>query len=205
MDTNQPTANPTYVQTRPSRGVFGSGIPSTIAFAIGVLLFLLPFSEIKCGGQTLMSKSGLDYALGNNWKVIGGLGGKDLGGDTDIAGKANDKKEGNTRYYILGALGLGVLGLLFSFMGRKGASGGIVTGILAAAALIMFMIDAKKWFNDGLAKEAADKGKEGADSLGMGNMNALQFSFSPWFYVAVVAFVAGAIFCFQRMRAGARQ
>ena len=205
MDTNQPTANPTYVQSRPNRGVFGTGIPATVAFAIGVLVFLLPFSEIKCGGTTLMSKSGLDYALGNNWKVMGAGLGKDLGGDDDLTSKANSKKEGNTQYFIIGALGLGVLGLIFSFMGRGGASGGIVTGIVGAGALIGFMIDAKKWFNDGMAKEAAEKATDGADSLGMGKMEALQFSFSPWFYVAVIAFLAGAVFCFMRMRAGSKQ
>ena len=41
------------VVTASSPGMFGTGIPSTVAFAVGVLLFFLPFMEIKCGNSTL--------------------------------------------------------------------------------------------------------------------------------------------------------
>ena len=205
MDTNQPTANPAPVYAPATRGMFGTGVPSSVAFAIALLLFLLPFSEIKCGGTTLMSQTGLGYALGSQWKIAGGLGGKDLMGDKkDITSKTTGEKEGNARYFILGALGLGVLGLIFSLLGSSAASkAGIVVGIVGAGALIGFMLDVKKWFNDGMAKQAAEKAKDGADSLGLGKMGeaSLKLSFSPWFYVAVVAFLAGAFFCFKRMRA----
>lgn len=201
MDSNQPTANPAPVYAPASRGMFGTGIPSTLAFAIAILLFLLPFSEIKCGGTTLMSQTGLGFALGNKWKVTAGLGDKDLLGDKDVTSKTTNEKQGNARYFILGALGLGVLGLIFSLIGSgAGSKGGIIVGILAAGALIGFMLDVKKWFNDGMAKQAAEKAKDGADSLGMDKIGALQLSFSTWFYVAVAAFIAGAVFCYLRMR-----
>ncbi len=210
MDSNQPTAAPAPAAPLPaaSRGMFGTGIPSTVAFAIGILLFLLPFSEIKCGGTTLMSKTGLDYAMGKNWKVLGsGLGGKDFSSGTDdLVSKTKDKKEGNAQYFIWAALGLGILGLVFSLTGsRSGSGAGIVTGIISAGALIGFMFDVKKWFNDGMAKEAADKTKDGADSLGLGKMDALQLSFSTWFYISVVAFLAAAFFCYKRMQSSKKQ
>ncbi len=205
METNQPASSTTYTATTPPPGLFGTKIPSTAAFLVAILVFLLPFSEIKCGGSTLMNKSGLDYALGKEWKFAGGYG-KDM--MKDMGTKTGGEKEGNARIFILAALGLGVLGLLTSFAaGKTGSRIGLVSGILGAGVLIGFMFDIKKWFNDGLAKQAAEKTTEGADSMGfekIGNtMNDIKptLAFTPWFYIAVVAFLLAAFFCFRRSAA----
>lgn len=52
-----------------------------------------------------------------------------------------------------------------------------------------------------LAKEAAEKAKEGTDSLGvdkLGNMNPTM-AFTPWSYLAIALFLAAAYFCYRRM------
>ncbi len=209
MDTNQPTVQTTYTPPAPAPGMFGTRIPSTVAFAVGVLLFLLPFSQIKCAGTTIANKSGLDYALGNGWKAAsGGLGGNDLKSKTMSADK---EQKGNTQYLAIGALGLGVLGFLLSFANAKaGGAGGIVTGILSAGASIGLMLDEKNNFAASLKQQALDKAKEGADSLGLdkiGNtMNDYKatLAFSPWFYIAIISFLAAAFFCYKRMTAKAR-
>ncbi|MGQ0737641.1 MAG: hypothetical protein ACT4OJ_01150 [Bacteroidota bacterium] len=206
MDTNQPTPPPiNYAPATAPRGMFGTSIPSSVAFIVAILMFLLPLSEIKCGGSALMNKSGLQFAMGKEWKFAGGYG-KDMMKDMNT--KTGGKKEGNAQIFILAALGLAVLGLLASLAGSKAASGaGVITGVLGAGALIAFMFDLKKWFNDGLAKEAAEKAGEGADSMGldkigntMDNMKPT-LAFTPWFYVAVVAFLVAAFFCYKRMSA----
>src|SRR5439155_173998 len=99
MDSNQTTASP--ILTLPvSTGIFGTKIPSAVAFAVGILLFLLPFSEIKCGSTTLANKSGLDIALGNEWKTVGtGMFDKNdfqKNINNSLANEAIDKTKENT-------------------------------------------------------------------------------------------------------------
>jgi len=207
METNQPTTSTisttTYATTP---GMFGTKVPASVAFVLGILLFLLPFSEIRCGGTKLMQKSGIDFAMGNEWKTVAGaLPGGDSG--TDKAMDAGKEQKGYTQYFILAALGLAVVGLLLSFAGSRGAlTGGILTGVLAAGALIAFMLDLKKNFQNSLREQAADKATQGADDMGLdkisNTMNDIKptLAFTPWFYIAIIAFVAAAIFCYLRMR-----
>jgi len=77
----------------------------------------------------------------------------------------------------------------------------MVFGILAAGVLVAFMFDIKKWFNDGMAKQASEKATDGTDSLGLGKMGDVKLSlaFTPWFYIAIIAFLAAAFFCYKRM------
>lgn len=207
MDTNQPASptTSTYAPASASPGMFGTKIPSAVAFAVGILLFLLPFAEIRCGGTKLATKSGLDFALDNKWQTAGGgMFGKNEMQDNALS--AGKEQKGNTQYFIIGALALGVIGLLLSFAGAKAGAGGIATGILSAGALIGFMLDLKKNVNNSLREQAVDKAKEGADNLGfdkigntMGDIKPT-LAFSPWFYIAVIAFLTAAIFCYMRMK-----
>jgi hypothetical protein len=208
MDTNQPTTSTTttYVAPPPKPGMFGTKIPSSVAFVVGLLLFLLPFAEIRCAGTKLATKSGLDFALDNKWKPLGGgLMGKNETADQSFS--SGKEQKGNTQYLIIGAFGLGLIGLFLSLAGGKsGGVGGIVTGVLGAGALIGFMLDLKKNVSNSLREQALDKAKEGADNLGldklgngMGDMTPT-LAFSPWFYIAVVAFLAAAFFCYKRMQ-----
>jgi hypothetical protein len=208
MDTNQPTTPitpTTYAPASAAPGMFGTKIPSTVAFVVGILLFLLPFAELKCSGTTIATKSGLDYAMGSDWKTASGMMGKDM---QDKSTSTDKMQKGNTQYLAIGALGLAILGLALSFASAKaGGSGGLITGILSAGALIGLMIDEKKNLAASMKNQALDKAKEGADSFGLdkiGNsMNDMKptLSFSPWFYIAVIAFLSAAFFCYKRMSA----
>ena len=103
MDPNQPTTSTvTTVNYAPQPGMFGTKVPSSIAFLVGILVFLLPFTEIRCGGTKLMQKSGLDFAMGNEWKTVAGAlpgsNNTDLSDKTMSAGK---EQSGNTQYFII--------------------------------------------------------------------------------------------------------
>ncbi|HEY6063391.1 MAG TPA: hypothetical protein VIV35_07260 [Chitinophagaceae bacterium] len=208
MDTNQP-ASPTTTYAPPSAapGMFGTRVPSAVAFAVGILLFFLPFSEMRCGNSAFMNQTGKGFILNENWKPTGtaGMLGKDSMKET--TSKVTDTKAGNSRIFAIAAAALALLGLFLSFANaRTGGAGGMITGILAAGALIAMMFDLKKWFNDSLAKEAMDKTKEGADNMGLDKIGNTMgdikptLAFTPWFYIAIVAFLAAAFFCYQRMR-----
>lgn len=199
MDTNQPTSAQQVYVPDSKTDVFKTKIPSTVAFGLAVLLFLMPFADIRCGGFKVAQKSGLDFALDNEWKLItGGLGGKSK---TDNALSAGKEQKGNTQYYVIAAFALGILGLALAFAGANTGKGGIVAGMLAAGALIAFMVELKKNFDNSVRQQAAEKVTDKAGGFGfesLGDAKAV-LTITPWFYIAVIAFLAGAFFCYKRM------
>jgi hypothetical protein len=110
-----------------------------------------------------------------------------------------DKKEPNL--YAMIALGLGIIGLLLSFANAKAALGGaMATGILSAGALIGLMLDIKKKVKLDLPKTNTDN--EVGDTFNkLGENMNISVVFTHWFYVAVIAFLAAALFCYRRMQA----
>lgn len=201
-----PTPPPPPITNQPAPvaaapGLFGTGIPSTVAFAAGILLFLLPFTEIKCNQTVFANKSGLGFVLGSEWKTVSNLGGNET--SKTLTNKTNSEKEGNSQYFAIAALALGVLGLLLSFSNaRDGGIGGVITGVLSAAALIGMMIDLKRWFNDGLAKDATSQSQNNTDNFGNAfNDIKPTLNFTPWFYIAIIAFLIAAFFSYRRMGA----
>src|SRR5689334_14114317 len=103
MDQNQPTASPAPVYSVPPRSMLSTGTPTIISFAVVILLFILPFSELRCGSTALASKSGIGFAIGSDWKPAGGLGKDSMG---EMTTKTTGKKEGHAQYFAIGALAL---------------------------------------------------------------------------------------------------
>jgi hypothetical protein len=199
--TPQPPAQPTVpVSTsNPSTGLFGTKIPSSVAFVVAVLLFLLPFAEIKCGGSVIAKNTGLGIAMGKEWQSVTS---KNMFGINDNEGKTDEKMEKqDPNMYAIAAMGLGVLGLLLSFANaRSAASGAILTGVLAAGAMIGLMLDLQK-------KVKADTGggttnNPGGNMFGLDKLNDVKatIDFTPWFYIAIIAFLAAAFFSYWRTR-----
>lgn len=192
-DFNKPSMKP---------GIFGTQIPSLAAFGVAILLFFMPFSELKCGGQTIAKKSGLNYALGQDWKMAGMLGKES---NKDDSNEFNKEKKGSAQIFAIAALGLGVLGLLLCLGGNKSTnSGGIVAGVLSAGAYIALMIDQKSSFAASVKADAStNTNSEGTsdslDKLGEGLKN-IQLEFSIWFYLSIVVVLAAAFFCYKRMK-----
>lgn len=216
MDMNQPTTPPTYTPTA-SPGIFGTKIPSTVAFAVGVLLFFMPFIDIKCNNMSLQQVSGLQLATGFKTKDANSSNSlfndmkeekKDETAATDTESSKNKK---GPNYYALIAMGLGVVGLALSFSNAKAALGAaLVTGVASAGALIGLMLDIKKSVKSSIPSMGGGGGSgdnkltEGLDNIGNSlDKISITVDFTPWFYVAVLAFLAAAFFCFKRMSAPA--
>lgn len=215
MDTNLPTPPPiNYAPASAAPGMFGTKIPSAIAFVVAVLLFFMPFIDIKCNNMSLQTVSGVQLATGFKMKNSSSDNSflNDLKTDkvdetiTKTATKS-DKKDPNL--YAMIALGLGVLGLLLSFTNAKAAIGSaMVTGIGSAGALVGLMLDIKKKVKLDMP-DLSDKTPDNdvgntIDKIG-DKMNDLtdkmniSVDFTPWFYVAIVAFLAAAFFSYKRM------
>jgi len=189
----------------PQPGIFGTKIPSSVAFGVGVLLFFMPFLDIKCNSMILQKVSGVQLATGFQIKSPGSdntlVGGFENRNDSDTKTTTKgEKKEPNM--LALAALVLGVIGLVFSLLNAKtGGTAGIITGILAAVALIATMIDVKskvKAEMPDLRNRPRGDDASGFDKLGDSIYIAVDFT--PWFYIAVIAFVAAAFFCYKRMQ-----
>ncbi len=180
------------VTPAPEKSAPKAKTPSTIAFAIGVLLFFMPFVDIQCNNMSLQKVNGAELATG--FKIKGpGTGNSFLegldnrGGQPRTYSDGNDKKDPNV--YALAALVLGALGLLLSISNaRIGGVGGVLTGSLAAASLIGLFVDIHQ-------QVSADIGlKDGGADV------KIAVEFTPWFYLAVVSFIAAAYFSYKRMK-----
>ena len=223
MDSNQPTTTATTTTTIPpmnpapaSGGMFASKMPSTVAFAVAVLLFLMPFVDIKCNNMSLQQVKGFELATGFEMKKTSGSNSylddiKTDRVDDEITKATTNTGKKDPNLFAMVALGLGVLGLILSFMnGRGAAGGGIVAGIAGAGALIGLMLDIKKKVKldmpDLTGKTGDNKVGETIDKIGdkmsevTDNMK-ITVDFTPWFYIAVIAFLVAAFFCYRRMSA----
>lgn len=171
--------------------VFKTKIPSTVTFSIGVLLFFMPFVELKCNDMAIQKVSGVELATG--FKIKSGNTFMDnLGSTTDQAANASNTRKKDPNVFALAALGLGVLGVALSFLPAKTAAvGGVITGTLAGAALIMLLIDLQKE----LKTEALDTGNT------LGDVK-ISLEFTPVFYISAIIFFAAAYFSSRRFRGG---
>ncbi|MEI9808482.1 MAG: hypothetical protein WDO16_11780 [Bacteroidota bacterium] len=205
----QTTVSPTPSYPPANKGIFGTKIPSSVCFVIGVLLFTMPFAELKCNppeekggslfnlGNMSMSftNTGFGLAVGSDWKMnMPGMGG--LFGDKKTDDWKKDIKPQEPNTYAIVALLLAILGLGLSFVNaRPGAAVNILTGVLSSAALIGLMIDLKTKSKDIIS----DIQKTG-NNFDAGEYTNLTLSFTPWFYVSVIAFLAAAFFSYKRMQ-----
>src|SRR5436189_5967803 len=99
METSQPTTPPAYVRPA-TASAFVTKIPSTVAFAVGILLFFLPFVEFKCGNTTFADNTGFRIVEGKSPESQG----TGLFGSNDLKEKSmdNDKlQKGQSQIYAL--------------------------------------------------------------------------------------------------------
>jgi hypothetical protein len=208
MDTNQPT-DKIVIMTPPQPGIFGTKIPASVAYIAGILLFFMPFIDIKCNNMSLQTVSGFQLATGFKMKnnssdnsFLNDMKTDDVDKGITKTTTKTDNKDPNM--YAMIALGLGILGLLLSFTNAKAAIGGaMITGIASAGALVGLMLDIKKK----VKLDMPTTGKKGGDdALGLDKFSnelsdkiAISVDFTPWFYVAIVAFIVAAFFCYKRM------
>ncbi len=125
-----------------STGLFGTKIPATAAFLIAVLLFLLPFAEIKCNNTAIASNTGLGIAMGSDWKevVSKNIFGNRFENDTTTNDQKFQKQDSNIFAKV--ALGLGILGLFIAFLAPgSGGKFNLIIGVLAAVSLIAMLVD----------------------------------------------------------------
>jgi hypothetical protein len=169
----------------------------TVAFAIGILLFLLPFAEIKCNSVSLARNTGLGIATGSNWKL------SKYSESSAFFSQAifKDGKSPSSRLsdgpniFAIAALAAGLTGLLFSFSYIKTRSliclsSGILASIMLIAMMIQMRLSMKSGTKKGSSKEILD--------LDMGSI--LSVSFTSWFYISIVVFAIAAFLGYKHYK-----
>lgn len=159
----------------------------SIPFVVGVLLFLAPFIDIRCNNVSLQQVNGISLATGfeiktNNNSLLDHLDSK----DNDVSFNKSGKQGGNT--YAMIALIAGTIGLVVSLLKFKEklfVAG--IAGIGAAAALVGLMIDIKSQLKIDLS------GRSDSFKISFG------LEFTPWFYLAIVAFLIGTFLSYKGM------
>jgi len=182
MNINEP-ATPSK-QNNSSAAIFPAKRLVPVPFVLGVLLFLAPFIDIRCNDVSLQQVSGVGLATGFEIKTRdNSLLGK-LDADNDILIRKSGKREGN--FYALAAMILGLGGFIISLMKFKGKEiWTVIAGIGAAAALIGLMINIRSQLRLDLSLRNDDT-----------NIS-LVVQFTPWYYVAVIAFLVGAFLSYR--------
>jgi uncharacterized membrane protein len=165
----------------------------TASFAAGILLFLLPFAELKCSSMTLADNTGIGIALGTQWKVIM------VGGADDFMKKAkesvkDEKKnplQAGPNIFAIVSLVAAAIGIAFAFSNQKHrAMAGMSAGILAAIMLIAVMVQYKL-----AMKSALSDNSKGMMDVNMGMV--LKVQFTMWYFLSLASFAAAAFFSYK--------
>ncbi|HET9825647.1 MAG TPA: hypothetical protein VFP87_09935, partial [Chitinophagaceae bacterium] len=135
--------DPTLQSAPASRlaGIFGNNIPASVAYLAAILLFLLPFAEVRCNGNTLAHNSGLGIAMGSEWKED--VTKKVFGNSIEINEKEGKEYNQNQKpnVFAIVALALGIIGLVIAISAfRRGSNINFYIALLAAASLVGMLI-----------------------------------------------------------------
>ncbi|MBI1343992.1 MAG: hypothetical protein GC171_13750 [Terrimonas sp.] len=199
MEPSQQPPAEQAASTVSSPGLFGTKLPVSASLIIGVLVFLMPFVNIKCGNMSFKEVTGLELATGfeikdpgNQHSMFGDMGNSNMNMGT------NKKSTKDPNLFALAALGMGILAAILSFMSFKGRS--VLTLLLGSAtvvALVALMIDVKSQIRTDVPSSS---GNNNGFNLDMGDSMKIVAEFTPWFYIAVFCFAAAAFFSYRFMK-----
>lgn len=173
--------------TPPAPGILATKIPATTSFVIALLVFLMPFLDIRCKEMSLKKINGVELATGYKIDSPGRSNSLFDGLDNKEDGQFSEKGKSESNSYALAALLIGLAGLGLSLLNAKTAmSAAMASGALAAASLIGLMIDIKRQVSSQQAEQSKDV--------------VISVDFTVWFYLALLGFLAAAWFSYRRLK-----
>jgi len=187
-ETQDPTSQASTTST--TTGMFGSRMPSAAAFLVAILLFLLPFAEVRCNGTALANNTGLGIAMGSDWKEVIT---KNMFGDTgdmETKEKREYSKSHDPNVFAIIALALGVIGFLVAVLAvARKSNMNFYLGLLAAASLVAMLID--------LRSKAKSDTSLNSSNLDVNVPVKITVNGTAGYYIAVILFIVAAILSLQ--------
>ena len=172
-----------------SAGLFGTKLPSSIAFLLAILLFLLPFAEIRCNGAAVANNTGLGIATGQEWKEV--VTKNIFGNGFQNNPSANESKvqKQDPNIFAIASLALGVIGVLIAFLTPKGGGRfNLFVGALAAVLLIAMLID--------LRSKAKSENSIKSSEMDFNAGVIVTVDGTGWFYFTIILFIVGGVFSY---------
>ena len=162
---------------------------TSVSFLVGVLLFLLPFVEIRCNGETFATNTGIGLALGVDYKTTSQV--KSL--ENPFNGKSEkkivEKEKGKLYVFALLAFLLGLAGLILSLTNIGTNRLLFFIGSLAALFLVILFIQI----------QLDVKQKPGSNGDGaLDNNLKVAAVFTAWYYLSVLSFIVAAALNFRQ-------
>jgi len=159
-----------------------SKIPSgSVAFLVAVLLFLLPFVNIKCNDQKFASNTGVGLAFGTNYKTTSQI--KSDKDNDDRSLSISEKQSGKMYIAALLALLLGITGFILTILNPGLNKIHTIIAVLGALALIVLLIQIKYDVKDKSGHEI---------TKGLSANLKVAVEFTVWYYLSLVSFIAAS-------------
>lgn len=172
---------------------------TSVAYLVGLLLFFLPFVQIRCNDMPFAENTGMGLAFGTDYKLTNSVNPLQGGlGNQDGEPAKSTKEKGKMYVLALLALVLGITGLAVSLSNmRSGPSLNAMIGVAAALCLIILMFQIK----------ADVKGETGKPDRVGDFTDAVRVSvnYTFWFYLSVCSFLAAAFFSYKHKQLAVRQ
>lgn len=162
---------------------------TSASFLAAILLFLLPFVEIKCNDQTLASNTGIGLAFGTDYKTSAQMKSLDNPFGNKSETTVTEKQKGEMYIAALIALILGAIGLVLSFVNSKPNKAAVVIAALAAISLIVLMIQIQMDIKDKPVSKEED---------GLGNNFKITAVFTVWYYLSLICFIVAAFLSYRK-------
>ncbi|MGZ3956442.1 MAG: hypothetical protein ACXVBT_01055 [Flavisolibacter sp.] len=163
---------------------------TSVAFLVGLLLFFLPFVQVKCNNMPFAQNTGLGLAFGMDYKVTGQA--------RTLQDQVGGEKEGNTSkekgkmdVLALAALVLGLTGLFVSLSNQPIRSTlSLVLGPLAALCLVIVMIQ--------IRQEVKSQVSTPEDGNGVSHSLKVTADFTLWYYLSVCSFLGAGFLGYRQ-------
>jgi len=144
-------------------------------YVIIILLFLLPFVNLSCSGQTIMSLTGFQLITGTEYSE-NEMFGQNMMGQMNNE-RVCEKKEVNAEPMALFAFLAAVVGLVFSFIRKKGTA---LVCVIVSVLGTLFLI---------LLKVSID----GDAQLQMSGQSIIKLEYQPAYWLSIVFFILSAV------------
>jgi len=147
---------------------------SPALYGVIVILFFLPFVNLSCGGQTIMSVTGFQLITGTEVKPTGMFGGEM--NSSDEMG-TDEKKEIESQPLALFAFLAAIIGLVISFFKMRITA---LSSIVVSVAGVVFLL---------LLKVSLD----GNPDLNVSGQNVITLDYQFAYWLSIILFIAGAV------------